>query len=69
MSLFWFQVYKTVVKKASNSPLQSHISKLEELETGSMNLSEKSGQIHIEKFEISNHQFPPFSNNSICNAR
>ena len=27
------------------------------------NLVEKSGQTHVEMFEISNHQVPPFSNN------
>ena len=29
--------------------------------TCSVNLSDKSRQTHVEMFEISNHQFPPFS--------
>ena len=35
--------------------------------TRSMNFSDKSVQMHVEKFEKSNSQFSPFSKNRYCN--
>ena len=36
-------------------------------ETGCTNLSDKSGKMQIEMFEISDFKFTPFSNNRACN--